>query len=131
MSFIIKSYSSKAIFSDVENLKVTDSSVIAKINVYVGKDNGYWVYLAPSLSVSGYGSSKKKAQQLFEENLNLFCKEITHAKSLERFKELTKLGWQQEKLFKKRYVAHVDENGVLKNFDPNFKIEKLELSAAA
>ena len=131
MGFIIKSYSSKSTTSDVENLKVTDSSVIAKINVYVGKDNGYWVYLAPSLSVSGYGSSKKKAQLLFEENLNLFCEEITHAKPSDRFEELARLGWQQEKLFKKRFTAQVDENGVRKNFDPNFKIEKLELSAAA
>ncbi|CAN5264795.1 hypothetical protein BH09BAC1_BH09BAC1_20590 [soil metagenome] len=131
MSFIIKNYSTKDTLSEAEKLKVTDSSVIAKLKVYVGKDNGYWVYLAPAVAVSGYGSSKKKAQLMFEESLNLFCQDITKANATERAIELKRLGWQQEKLFKKRYTSHVDENGVLKNFDPEFKIEVLELSAAA
>lgn len=131
MSFIIKSYSTKDTLSEIEKLKVTDSSVIAKLKVYVGKDNGYWVYLAPSVSVSGYGSSKKKAQLMFEENLHLFCHDITHANTIQGNAELKRLGWQQEKLFKKRYTSHVDEHGVLKNFDPASRIEILELSAAA
>ena len=77
--------------------------------------------------------TEEEAQSDLQYNLNLFCKDLFSLKPEQRIAELKKMGWYNDKLFRKQFSsAFVDENGVLQNFDFPTEVKKTstELEAA-
>ena len=101
---------------ETEQLKVSSSELKVRINVLSGQQDEFFVCLSPSLNVSGYGSTKKEAQISFEENIKIFILDFLKLPVASRTKELRKMGWKQQKIFKKQFSkAFVDQDGVLQN----------------
>lgn len=103
---------------EVEQLKVSNTSVSIRINLLTGKEGDFWVCLSPSLNVSGYGSSKKEARASFNENIAVFCEDLISLDTSLRNKILRELGWKQKKYLKKQFSkAFVDKDGILQNLE--------------
>ncbi len=113
---------------DTEELRVTQKTVSALINVLTGKEGDIWVCYSESLNTSGYGNTEKEAQDSFSHNFEVFCESLLELKSSQQQKELKTLGWEQKKFAKKQFSkAYVDENGVLQNLT-NGKIQPLSIA---
>ena len=113
-----------------EQLKVSNHQVKARINVLTGKEGDIWVCYSSSLNTSGYGDSKKEAEESFRHNLEVFCEYLLKLKPSLQQKELRSLGWESKKYAKKQFSkAYVDENGELQNLT-NAKVQALETTAA-
>jgi len=103
---------------EVEQLKISQNSILTRINVASGKDGNFWVCVSPSLHVSGYGKTLKEAQISFKENMETFYGDLLSLNSKERKKVLASLGWEQKKFFNKQYSkAFVDEDGILQDLE--------------
>lgn len=116
-----------------EKLTLKTHGIKGRFNLFTGKSGEYWVSIVPALNTSGYGKTEEEAQSDLQYNLNLFCKDLFSLNSEQRVTELKKMGWHNDKLFKKQFSsAFVDENGVLKNFDFPTEVKKTstELEAA-
>jgi len=116
-----------------EKLTLHPHGLKGQFNSFTGKSGEYWVSIIPALSTSGYGKTEEEAQNDLKYNLDLFCKDLFSLKPEQRILELKKMGWDNDKIFRKRFSsAFVDENGVLKNFDFPTEVKKTstELEAA-
>ncbi|MEO9572100.1 MAG: hypothetical protein ABJH82_14530 [Polaribacter sp.] len=101
-----------------EEIHISNVKFSVKINTIGGKDGDFWIEVSPSLNVSGYGNTPEEAEKSFEHNLNLFAEDLNKLKLSERIKYLKELGWDSQKLFKRRLSkAFVDENGILQNLE--------------
>ena len=114
-----------------ENLKVSPTGLIGRLNAFSGEQGEFWVSIIPSLNVSGYGKTEDEANESLKENLQVFCEDLFSINEVQRKMELTKLGWEPNKFFKKKYSkAYVDENGVLQNFNNPEQVKRKVLQAA-
>jgi hypothetical protein len=116
-----------------EKLTLKSHGIKGHFNLFTGKSGEYWVSIFPALNTSGYGKTEEEAQSDLKYNLNLFCKDLFSLKPEQRIAELKKMGWHNDKLFRKQFSsAFVDENGVLQNFDFPTEVKKTstELEAA-
>jgi predicted RNase H-like HicB family nuclease len=111
-----------------DTLRFKSNTIHFNIHVVSGKEGDYFVKLAPSLMVSGYGSTEQEARDSFEENIKLFCEDFLALPKPQRDRELTKLGFKNEKFHTKNFSkAYVDKDGILHNFEPGtVKTEILE-----
>lgn len=108
-----------------EFIKLNPKRVQGRFLNFTGKSGGHWVSIIPSLNVSGYGESEEEALEDSEYNLKVFFKDLYELSPLQRDIELKKMGWSQNKIFKKKYSStYVDENGVLQNFDSPKQVKK-------
>ena len=115
----------------VENIKLSPTELVGKLNTLTGEQGEYWVSIVPSLNVSGYGKTEDEANESLKENLHLFCEDLFALPKYQRTAELRKLGWAPNKIFKKKYSkAYVDENGVLQNFNNPDLVKRRILEAA-
>lgn len=83
-------------------------------------DNGYFITYVPSLNVSSYGSTKAESREMMSDVvLKDFFENILSLPEHQIFSELKKLGWERSAMFTKELSksAHVDREGVLKNFN--------------
>lgn len=113
-----------------EQLKVSKHEVKARINVLTGKEGDIWVCYSSSLNTSGYGDTKKEAEESFRHNLEVFCEYLLKLKASQQLKELRSLGWESKKYARKQFSkAYVDENGELQNLT-NARVQALETTAA-
>lgn len=114
-----------------EYLKLTPNGVKGKFISFTGKSGEHWVSIIPSLNVSGYGESEEDALKDSQYNIRVLFEDLHELTSTQRDKELKKLGWLQNKFFKRQYSSsYVDENGVLKNFDSPNQVKKSVLEPA-
>ncbi len=101
-----------------ETIRIHKNIVTMKVVVIMGKDGDYFVALAPSVNVSGYGKTKEEARQSFGENAETFLLDIMSLDKLQRDKELSKMGFRKEVFKNKNYSkVYIDENGELQNFE--------------
>lgn len=115
----------------VEEIKMTKDSFLVKLNVITGEEGEFWVCISPSLNVSGYGKTKKEAQESFQHNIDTFWEELKKLKMDRRHLMLKELGWKNKLYAKKQYSkAFVDENGVLQDLK-SAEINSLETTTAA
>lgn len=113
-----------------EQLKVSKHEVKARINVLTGQEGDTWVCYCSSLNTSGYGETKKEAEESFRHNLEVFCEYLLKLKVEQQYQELRSLGWESKKYARKQFSkAYVDENGELQNLT-NAKVKALETIAA-
>ena len=98
---------------------------------FIDNDTKQFIAVIPSLEVSGYGETDKKAMEMLKSSLDSFGNYITTLSPDNVKKELAKLGWQKTMFHKDFSKAYVDINGQLQNFNAeNNKIEQLTLQAA-
>lgn len=115
---------------ETEQLKVSKHQVRARINVLTGKEGDTWICYSSSLNTSGYGDTKKEAEESFRHNLEVFCEYLLKLKAPLQQKELRSLGWESKKYARKQFSkAYVDENGELQNLT-NARVQALETTAA-
>jgi hypothetical protein len=113
-----------------EQLKVSKHEVRARINVLTGQEGDIWVCYSSSLNTSGYGATKKEAEESFQHNLEVFCEYLLKLKSSQQQTELRNLGWDRKIYARKQFSkAYVDENGDLQNLT-NTSVQALETTAA-
>ena len=99
---------------------------------YIDKDTMQHVCYAPSLEVSGYGKTKKKALEMLKFSVDQLFDWLMDLPESSMYAELRSLGWRKDRFFNKEFsAAHVDENGVLKGFNAvTGSIERSGLVAA-
>ncbi|MCB9225073.1 MAG: hypothetical protein R2780_01570 [Crocinitomicaceae bacterium] len=114
-----------------ETLRLNEHEIELGIQVYSGKSQGYFVWYAPSIEVSGYGTTAKEAQESFKHNLDVFSEDILNLTSKNRELALFKLGWSKKNRSKKQFSkSYIDKDGVLHNFDPETEVETAFLEVA-
>jgi hypothetical protein len=105
-----------------EHLKINTKHKIAKGHLYVVnfQDHEHHVAYAESLNLSGYGSTREEAiDMLFNHVLNDFFEGLFELPEKEIFDVLEKFGWKRSQFYKKDLSksAHIDTDGILKNFN--------------
>jgi len=104
-----------------ESLSIHKSkkSVKAIFRSYDLKEGKTFITYIPSLEASGYGSTKEEANNMIREVIEDFFDNLFKLKTDQMEVELRKLGWQQDKMFNKRFenTSYVGEDGILKNFN--------------
>lgn len=103
-----------------EFIRIKSRSVTIRIQVASGKDGEYYVSVAPSLLVSGYGNTEEESRESFMHNMELFCQDILNLKSDQRTSYLKKLGFSAQRFKTKNFSkVYIDTNGVLQGFEPS------------
>jgi len=92
-----------------------------------------YIQYIPSFNLSAYGSTPLEARSMMMEVIGTFFQDIWDLNEDEIISLIENAGYKRHKLFKRRYsnVAHIDKDGVLRNFDLPTETEvKEELIAA-
>lgn len=111
-----------------EQIKVSRNSIKARLNIVSGMEGDFHVFLIPSINASGYGKSKKEAQEMLELDVQLFLESLHKLSLSKKHSELIKLGWKQEKIAQKNFSkAFVDSDGMLHNLT-NTEVSALEVA---
>lgn len=103
--------------------------VKAELFVFEFIDNEFIVLYNQSLQLSAYGRTKEEADYMFYKVVFPdFCKNLTSLPESKIYEELKKLGWIRNSMFKKELskTAHIDREGVLKDFNLSDKTELKE-----
>lgn len=113
---------SSQIIHETLHLQLSRTKKYAKANlfVYEFEDNGFFVSYNKSLELSAYGKTKEEAKRMFTEVVFPdFCSNLVQLPESKIFAELKQLGWSRSPFFKKELsnVAHIDKEGILKNFN--------------
>jgi predicted RNase H-like HicB family nuclease len=109
-----------------EQLHVSGKGVKFQVNRLLGKDGGYWVAIAPSIGVSGYGKTQEAAIESFDHNIVVFVDDVMEMSHSGREKYLTELGWKKNRIWSKQFSkVYVDNDGVLNNLE-SVSIDALE-----
>jgi hypothetical protein len=97
------------------------------------KDTKQFVIYIPSLELTGYGNTEKKAMEMLKFSVDDFLGYIINLSVKEMNNEISKLGWKQNRLKKKDYSkAFVDIDGNLKSFNAlEDKVEFVDLKMSA
>ncbi len=96
-----------------------------RIIIFKDKDTKQYVVLAPSLDVTGYGSTKKKAMEMLKFSLDDFNMSLIGMPIGNISAFLKKLGWKRGQLKNKNFSkSYIDINGELKGF--NIEDNKVE-----
>lgn len=102
----------------VETIRIKDNKINLNVVATSGKDGDYFVMISPTIMVSGYGETIEEAQQSFEHNMAVFCKDVLNLNQIERNLYLKKLGFEREKFKTKNFSKlYVDENGALQGLE--------------
>lgn len=98
----------------IETIRITKAGIHVKVVRATGKEGDFYVCIAPSIQVSGYGRTKQEAQESFEANMHLFCDDLMRLHTKDREHQLRILGFKKE-LFKHKNFSktYVDKNGEL------------------
>ena len=102
-----------------ESMKIDSKGILQiQFNVITGKEDDIWVCIAPSLEVSGYGSSETEARESLEHNVDVYVNDLNELPEYKRIQYLTEQGWVRNKFFKKKFSkAFVDSDGILQNLE--------------
>jgi hypothetical protein len=96
------------------------------------KDTNQIIIFCPSLDITGYGDTSKKAGEMLTFSIREYLDHLIKLPSKQIEAELNKFGWKKNRLSHKQYSkAYVDINGELQNFNAvDNKVERLTLHAA-
>lgn len=98
---------------------------------YRDKDTRQFVIYIPSLGITGYGGTIKKADEMVKFSINDFFGYLLNLSIKNMEEELQELGWKKNQIHHKEYsktVVSID--GELKNFNAvgdNVKVEALNV----
>jgi len=119
---VFETFKTAKVTKQEEYLKVhpTRGYIEAQIRMisFKDKDTNQFVISVPSLEITGYGSTKKRAMEMIKSsiddfNSNLINKNINTISSV-----LVKLGWKKSPLRNKNFSkSYIDINGELKDFN--------------
>lgn len=101
-----------------DTVRIKNNKVTCNLNVYNGKQGDYFIYFCPSLNISGYGKTRKEAEDFLKVEIGVFCEDLhsMHYKEKEVF--LSSLGFKKETFASKNFSkSFVDENGKLQDFE--------------
>ena len=123
--------------SDNQTLSINRKKKQVNISIqalqYTDKDTRNIIIYSPAIDVTGYGDTVREAQLMFDFSAKEFCRYLINLPEAEATRELMKYGWDQNKMFHKRYSAsYVDIDGNLGNFnalDNKIEIKPLEFAA--
>ena len=102
----------------VQFIRIDKKGITVKIVIASGKEGEYFVSLAPSINVSGYGKTIQEAEESFDENMHVFMDDLLKLPKGKREEEIFKLGFKKEPFKNKNFSkAYIDENGILNNFE--------------
>lgn len=111
-----------------EYIKLKSKKMKMRLITVSGKEADFFIVIAPSIMVSGYGETADKAKDSFEYNLNVFCEDMMRISNAKRNEELNKMGFYKHKIFAKDYSkAYVDVNGALQGIE-NASLNTLEVA---
>ncbi len=103
----------------IETVRIKGNQINVRVVIASGKEGDFFVAIAPSIMVSGYGDSEEEAQKSFDENMEVFCEDIMSLNPKERDIEFRRLGFAKERFHNKNFSkSYVDENGVLQGIEP-------------
>jgi len=103
---------------NLESIRISKDQIKANLNVVSGKDLEQWVFISPSLNVSGYGKTEDDAKQSFIHNMETFMIDFVDLDQDSKNRYLKELGWEQKKYFSRRYSkAFMDKDGILQNLE--------------
>jgi len=92
-----------------EMIRINGDHIRLDVIVIIGKQGKHYVHFAPSINVSGYGSTEEEAEQSFNLDLDLFFSALQNLPLKKRKIELTKLGFVQNKYHKKNYSKELSD----------------------
>ena len=84
------------------------------------ENDGYHIVYLPSLKISSYGKSKEEAEEMMKEVvIKDFCETLMDQKLSKVLADLHSLGFKKRGFFETEMSksAHVDKEGILKDFD--------------
>jgi len=88
--------------------------------VFSFEDHGHIISYLPSLNLSAYAETKEEALKiLVEVVLKDFFENLMQCSENKVFEELKSLGWVRNKILTRELSnnTHIDEKGILKNFN--------------
>src|SRR6478672_8196653 len=77
----------------VETIRIKGNKVNLKVVTVSGKEGDFFVAIAPSIMVSGYGDTEDEAEKSLDENIEVFCEDIIALDQDEREQEFRRLGF--------------------------------------
>lgn len=80
--------------SPIENIDTTVTNLFNRMDLLIFKEKNIHFVYAPALDISGYGNSKKEAENSFLITLKAFLEFTNEKNTLED--ELLKFGWKAE-----------------------------------
>lgn len=97
---------------------------------FIDNESKQHIAYAPSLNVSGYGETEKKAKEMLKFSIDELFLFLISLDANKLTAEMRKLGWDNSEYFNKQYsTAFVDINGELKGLnavDNNVELTTLE-----
>jgi len=105
---------------EVLKLDFNKKSLQAKLNAFGFKDGEFYILYIPSLEISAYGDDYNDAMQMLKESLDVFSEDIFNIPIKNAKNLLKKLGWQPNKIFKKKMEQ-------TKNISPEYLIKEYNL----
>ncbi|MEQ9423487.1 MAG: hypothetical protein RJQ09_03645 [Cyclobacteriaceae bacterium] len=106
---------------DRQFLKINPSKkrLSGLLHTFIINDHDHYVKYIPSLNLSAYGDTKEELEEMMQVCLEEYLDAFFDLSDSEMQKELSKYGWEREKLFRKRYFnnSYVDKEGILQNFN--------------
>lgn len=105
---------------DYLHVNQREGKVKASVKTYLfqDKDTNLFINIIPSLSLTGYGSTKEKAREMLKNSIDNFNQFLVDLSLPKMDTELRKLGWKKSRLRNKEYSkAYIDGDGNLKNFN--------------
>jgi len=78
-----------------DTVRVTGDGMNLRLTVFNGMEGDFHIYIAPSVSVSGYGRTKREAMESFELCMGSFCSCMLGASPREMEAELVRLGFSK------------------------------------
>lgn len=115
----------------VETLHINKNSkrikAIVKRIQYRDKDTRQIVIYIPTLEISGYGATEKKAIDMVKFSMDEYFTSLVDLSAKDMEKELAKHGWQHKNRYsnKEYSKAYIDADGKLQNF--NAVADKVEV----
>lgn len=102
----------------VETIRIKGKKINLNVVATSGKDGEHFVMISPTIMVSGYGNTIEEANESFEHNMVVFCKDILALNQINRDIYLKNLGFERKKFQTKNFSKlYVDENGALQGLE--------------
>jgi hypothetical protein len=116
----VKSGKAKKQEPEILHINTTSGRITAKLRKiqYRDKDTRQIVIYLPSVEITGYGTTEKKALEMINFLVDDFFEFLLNMKAVEVNQELIKLGWIKNKVRTKDFSkAYVDIEGKLQEFN--------------
>ncbi len=95
-------------------------SIKGQVHAVDFKQDGHYIIYIPSLGLSAYGDDVMQARKMMSEHIIPdFCETLLEQPLSKIIHELKDLGWNSSQFFKTELsiTAHIDKEGILKDFD--------------